>query len=226
MYTQSSNTLATWCEELTHWNSPWCWERLKVGGEGDDRGQGGWSITNSTDMSLSKLREMVVDREARRDVILESMALQRVRRHWETEQQNVQTARPCDLASASPFSKRWTYFTTSSQGHPWRNCSKMGLNGFYWPAMWPLRQVTLALSAQLMDLPGISVVKNPPAMYETWVRFLGWEDPLERKKQPTPIFLPGRSHGQRSLAGYSPWGHKRVGPTLRTKQQMAQFPHL
>ena len=38
----SSNTLATWCEELTHWKSPWCWERLKAGGEGDDRGWDGW----------------------------------------------------------------------------------------------------------------------------------------------------------------------------------------
>ena len=34
--------LATWCEELTHWKRPWCWERLKVGGEGDDRGWDGW----------------------------------------------------------------------------------------------------------------------------------------------------------------------------------------
>ena len=34
----SSNTLATWCEELTHWKRPWCWERLKAGGDGDDRG--------------------------------------------------------------------------------------------------------------------------------------------------------------------------------------------
>ena len=34
----NSNTLATWCEELTHWKRPWCWERLKAGGEGDDRG--------------------------------------------------------------------------------------------------------------------------------------------------------------------------------------------
>ena len=38
----NSNTLATSCEELTHWKSPWCWERLKVGGEGDDRGWDGW----------------------------------------------------------------------------------------------------------------------------------------------------------------------------------------
>ena len=38
----NSNTLATWCEELTHWKRPWCWERLKAGGEGDSRGWDGW----------------------------------------------------------------------------------------------------------------------------------------------------------------------------------------
>ena len=38
----SSNTMATWCEELTHWKRPGCWERLKAGGEGDDRGWDGW----------------------------------------------------------------------------------------------------------------------------------------------------------------------------------------
>ena len=38
----NSNTLATWCEELTQWKRPCCWERLKAGGEGDDRGWDGW----------------------------------------------------------------------------------------------------------------------------------------------------------------------------------------
>ena len=38
----NSNTLATCCEELTHWKRPWCWERLKAGGEGDSRGWDGW----------------------------------------------------------------------------------------------------------------------------------------------------------------------------------------
>ena len=38
----NSNILATWCEELTHLKRPWCWERLKVGGEGDDRGWDVW----------------------------------------------------------------------------------------------------------------------------------------------------------------------------------------
>ena len=45
-----SNTLATWCEELTHWKRLWCWERLKAGGEGDDRGWDCWmaSLTRWT----------------------------------------------------------------------------------------------------------------------------------------------------------------------------------
>ena len=38
----NSNTLSTWCEELTHWKRPWCWERLRAGGEGDDRGWDSW----------------------------------------------------------------------------------------------------------------------------------------------------------------------------------------
>ena len=51
-------------------------------------------------------------------------------------------------------------------------------------------------------------VKKLPARQETWVRFLGREDPWRRKWQPTPVCLPGESRGQRSLAGHSPWGHK------------------
>jgi len=46
-------------------------------------------------------------------------------------------------------------------------------------------------------------VRNPPAMQETQVRSLGGEDPLEEAWQPTTVFLPGESHGQRSLVGYS-----------------------
>ena len=53
------------------------------------------------------------------------------------------------------------------------------------------------------------MVKNLPAMQETWILSLGWEDPLE-KWQPTPVFLPGESHGERNLVGYSPWGLQRV----------------
>ena len=49
--------------------------------------------------------------------------------------------------------------------------------------------------------------------FDPQVRKVSWR----RKLQPTPVFLLGKSHGQRSLAGYSPWGHKRLGHNLQTK---------
>ena len=57
------------------------------------------------------------------------------------------------------------------------------------------------------------MVKNLPAMWETQVRSLGWEDPLEEEMATHSVFLPGKSHGQTSLVGYSPWGHKEVDIT-------------
>ena len=57
------------------------------------------------------------------------------------------------------------------------------------------------------------MVKILPAMQEMWVRSLGQEDPLEREWLPTPVFLPGEFHGQRSLVGYSPWGRKELNTT-------------
>ena len=57
------------------------------------------------------------------------------------------------------------------------------------------------------------IVKRLPAMWETRVRSLGREDPLEKEMPPTPVLLPGRFHGRRSLVGYSPWGHKESDMT-------------
>ena len=62
--------------------------------------------------------------------------------------------------------------------------------------------------SRFLRLPGHSVVKNCLPLPEKRVQSLGWEDPLEEEWQPTPVFLPGKPHAQRSLAGYSPWGHK------------------
>ena len=56
----------------------------------------------------------------------------------------------------------------------------------------------------LLDSLVVQLVKNLPAMQETWVWSLGWEDPLEREWQPTPVFWPEEFHGQRSLLDYSP----------------------
>ena len=55
--------------------------------------------------------------------------------------------------------------------------------------------------------------KSLPAMQETWVQSLGQEAPMEKKWLPTPIFLPGKSHGQRSLVSYSPRGHNELDMT-------------
>ena len=52
------------------------------------------------------------------------------------------------------------------------------------------------------------LVKNPPAMQETQVQFLGGKYPLEKEMATRSVFLPGESHEQRSLADYSPWSHK------------------
>ena len=59
-------------------------------------------------------------------------------------------------------------------------------------------------------LPGGSVVKNSPAMQEMQVGSLGQEDPLEEEMQPTPVFLPEKSHGQKNLEGYRPWDCKKL----------------
>ena len=56
-------------------------------------------------------------------------------------------------------------------------------------------------------------VKNLTAMQETWVGSLDWEGPLEKRMAPTPVFLPGKFHGRRSLVGYSQWGRKELDIT-------------
>ena len=79
----NSNNLSTWGEELTHWTRPWCWERLKVGGEGGDRGWGGWmaSLTQWTWVWVNSGSWWWTGRPG----VLQSMGLQRVRHGWATE---------------------------------------------------------------------------------------------------------------------------------------------
>ena len=79
----SSNTLATWCEELTHWKRPWCWEGLGAGGEGDDRGWDGWmaSLTRWTWVWASSGRWWWTGRPG----VLQSVGSRKVRHDWATE---------------------------------------------------------------------------------------------------------------------------------------------
>ena len=130
----NSNTLATSCEELTHWKRPWCWEGLGAGGEEDDRGWDGWmaSLTWWAWVWINSGSLWWTGRPG----VPQFMGSQRVGHDWATE-----------------------------------------LN-------W----------------------KHLPTMQKTWVQSLGWEDFLEMGWQPTPVLLPGKSHGQRSLVGCSPRG--------------------
>ena len=59
------------------------------------------------------------------------------------------------------------------------------------------------------------IVKRLSTMWETWDRALGWEDPQRRKCPSTPVLLLGKSHGQRSLVGYSLWGRRESDTTER-----------
>ena len=59
------------------------------------------------------------------------------------------------------------------------------------------------------------MVRNLPAMWETQVQLLGWEDPLEKGMVLTPVFFLGELHNQRTLAGYCLWGHKESDTTER-----------
>ena len=79
----NANILATSCEELTHWQRPWCWERLKAGGEGVDGGWDDWmaSLTRWTWVWANSNSWWWTWRPG----VLESMVLQRVRYNWVAE---------------------------------------------------------------------------------------------------------------------------------------------
>ena len=76
-------TLAAWCKELAHWKRLWCWERLKAGREGDNRGWDGWmaSLIQRTWVWVNSRSWWWTGRPG----VLQSMGSQRVRQDWETE---------------------------------------------------------------------------------------------------------------------------------------------
>ena len=108
-------------------------------------------------------------------------------RHWPS----------CVLSIGFPYRLAGKEFTCNA-GDPG---SIPGLGRFPGEGIgYPLQYSWASLVAQL--------VKNPPAVRETWVWSLGWEDPLEKGKATHSVFWPGESHGL-----YSPWGGKETDTT-------------
>ena len=82
-WSRSSSTLATWCEEQTHWKRPWCWERVKAGGKGETEDEIGWmaSPTQWTWVWANSGRWWRTGEPS----VLQSIGWQRIRHDWVTK---------------------------------------------------------------------------------------------------------------------------------------------
>ena len=110
---ETPKTLATWCEELTHWKRPWCWEGLGAGGEGDSRGWDGWTVSPTwwTWVWVNSGSWWWTGRPG----MLRFMGLQRVRHDWATELTELKEQFPplAALASGPLGHKCWPYLPQS-----------------------------------------------------------------------------------------------------------------
>ena len=72
------------------------------------------------------------------------------------------------------------------------------------------------------NLPATHKIRHRSCRFHSWVGMIPWR----RKWQPTPVFLPGNFHRQRSLVGYSPWGHKELDTTVGTHTHTHTHTHV
>ena len=186
IWSWSTNTLTTWCEDLTLWKRPWCWERLKAGGEGDDRGWDDWmaSPTWWTWVWASSRSWWWTEKPG----MLQSMGSQRVG-HDQVAELNwpilgflfsykflkklipglLRLASQLALVVKNPPAKAGDagsiHRSRRSSGNSLQySCMENPMDTRFWQVF---------LMAQL--------VKNLPATWETWVRSLGWEDLLQKE---------------------------------------------
>ena len=181
----NSNTLAPWCEELTHLKRPWCWERLKAGGEGDDRVWDGWmaSPTQWTWVSVNSGSRWWT----RRPRVLQSMWLQRDT----TEQLNwTELERLCYYSDPFVICKE----REGSKVFPCLQTNKLPCYRFTGTSRRPrlLGQCHRTLLATKAELPRWHSGKESTCQCRRCKRrgtFLSWKTPWSRKWQCAPVFL-------------------------------------
>ena len=182
----NSNTLATWCKELTHLKRPWCWERLRAGGEGDDRGWDGWmaSLTQWTWVWVNSGSWWWTGRPG----VLQSMGLQRDT----TEQQNwTELERLCYYGD--PF-----VICKESEGSKVFHCLQTNKFPCYRLTETsrrprPLGHCHRALLATDAELPRRHSHRESTCRCGRCERrgaFLSWKAPWSRTWQYAPVFLP------------------------------------
>ena len=210
----SSNTLATWCEELIHWKRPWCWEWVKVGGEGDNRGWDGWMASTWWPWVWASSGSWWW---TEKPGVLQSVGSQRVGHDWATglnwtaaaaAAKSLQSCPTlCDPIDGSPPGSaipgilpagtlEWVAISFSSA---WK-----------WKVKVIVKLITIRHQNPFLGFPGGSVVKNPPAMQETQVWYLGWEDPLEKGMATPSSILAWRIPRTEEPGGLQSTGLQRV----------------
>jgi len=112
------------------------------------------------------------------------------------------------LSPKALFQTRLSHNTEqSSMSYTIGPCWYKGCHTIFLLSIWLCHSFNTSLVAQ--------TIKRLSTMRDTWVWALRWEDPWRRKWQSTPVLLPGKSHGQRSLEGYSLQGRKELDMTER-----------
>ena len=150
----NSNTLATWCKGLTHWKRPWCWERLKVGEEGGNRGWDGWMA------SLIQWTWVWVNSESwwwiGKHGVLQFMGSQRVRHNWATELNWTKFKKVKCLAEvASEWKPIWHFI--------WPCCYTAFLVLITSAILWIIKNIYLVI--QITKYMYLNFIKNPRSQF-------------------------------------------------------------